>query len=195
MIGLPRGASTSTDSYSTNPFRYPPRMNAINPTNTITFQLTPQDYRDAIEAHHRSRRGSFVVRVISLIFLALGSLRLVSGDYLTGSAFFGLGLAYPILSARLAAYTVVRRKTVPQGQVELQFHDDRIDVTGPEFNGTLRQLDRVALGPRSILLYVDPSHYLVVPRRVFTDAAHYRDFVDRARHLVEVPADPEPPTA
>ncbi len=151
----------------------------------ITFQLTRNDYRDAIEAHHRSRRGSFVVRVLSLLFLALGSLRLVSNDYFTGAALFTLGLAYPLLSARMAAYAAVRRRAIPEGEVNLHFHDDHIHVDGPEFTGDVRELDRVALAPKSILLYVDESHYLVIPRRVFRDREHFQVTVDQVRKLLQ----------
>ena len=153
----------------------------------IEFELTREDCRRAIEAHHRSRSGSWIVRVISLVLMIMGSLRIIEGDYAWGTVFFAVGMTYPILSARLVSYAIVRQKPLELGCVRLHARDGGLHVEGPGYTGTLAILQRVVVAPRSVLLYVDDSRYVVIPRRAFTDVPQFQEFVDRARHLVEIP--------
>lgn len=155
----------------------------------LEFELTREDCRHAVEAHHRSRSGSWPVRVISLAMMILGMLRLLDGDYAWGTVFFAVGMSYPILSARLASYAIVRRESPELGTVRLEFDERGLHVDGPGYTGTIAHLDRVAVAPRSILLYADPSHYVVVPRRVFPDRDAFQEFVGHARRLVDAPID------
>lgn len=155
--------------------------------DSLEFELTRQDCRHAVEAHFRSRAGSWPVRVISLVLMILGSLRIVDGDYIWGTVFFAAGLTYPGFSARVASYAVVRRKPIELGTVRLTLRDGAIHVDREGETAILTHLQRVAVAPRTLLLYLDHSRYVIIPRRVFKDASQYERVVDRARELLDAP--------
>lgn len=155
--------------------------------NTIEFELTRQDCRHAVEAHYRSRAGSWPVRVISLALMILGSLRIIDGDYIWGTIFFAVGMTYPILSARMASYITVRQRPLDLGTVRLTLAENAITIESPAETGKLTHLQRVAVAPRTLLLYIDKTRYVIIPRRAFKDPTQYQDFLQQARHLTETP--------